>query len=360
MMLRKLDGMIEHFTLTNSLNNLMYPNQIQLSVKFKNPKDVEAARKKFNGLFIGLRTKCDGKAFYERTGPEVNKKLPKNITNCIDAAQFASNHSVPVSESLATLFYNDNIVTVTSNHRVCDGTFLKYVVEHCFEDIKNDKKCPASTSNLFKEQFEYIRNHPPKELYSNNETCLIKCKKNEEPIATGLNAIYHEFPIEELKCYDHRLKKPTKITEALWAATSLSLCTLENNFSNYGITTVFDMRKYLKNKSFQWDICDQYTIPVIKAKKHTNDLTIAELGNEFRKHYNTLNDNYGLLAPAPYVHTYPKGVFLILSNLGTIKLHERIDDIVIQATAEGPGKETYLYYLTYSKIKKWIRFSNSF
>ena len=84
------------------------------------------------------------------------------------------------------------------------------------------------------------------------------------------------------------------------------------------------------------------------------DLTVEQLGQEFRNHFEELKKNYGLMYTVnfPYRPTYPNGVYMTVSNLGAQNVDDRLDDMFMQATNEGPGMETFLYYLSYSKVMK--------
>ena len=333
-----------------------HPHNLQVAIQVKDKKNTAKLLKNFKTAFIGLRTRCDGKAIYKREGPVPLFKLPDTIQNAKDACNFVRKHiCLPYNDALATLAFNDDIVVVNTHHVFSDGGFATEFNNHCLDDsLGPEAEVSIPSEVVYKEQIEIMKENMPKDIYSNSQITTLTCKPKDEPECQESNILTYEIPVSKFQCYSAEKKRPIKLTESIWAASSLAMCTIENNFSKFGINTCFNMRKYLKDSRPNWAYADHYAVPNIVARKHSMDMSIAELGNEFREHYNYLNKNYGLIYSYnfPYERTFPKSVYFNVSNIGPLKLDDRVKDIYIQGNTEGPGMESFIYYCSFSKVTK--------
>lgn len=338
-----------------------FPQNAQVAVQVKDKKDMPKLIENFKKAFIGLRTRYENNAIHSREDPMRIFKLPDTIRSPKDACNFMVERlNIPIDDALACLAINEDIVVVNTHHVFADGAFMKQFHIHCFDDIDTDGiKVSVPSEVVYKEQLEYMRKHMPKDLYMNKQLTTLTCKPKNIPDSKGSNILDYEIPVEKLQCYDAKLKRPVKLTDSLWATASLAMCTMENDFTRFGINTAVDIRHYLKDKRINWSYTDHYSVPNIVAKNHSMNLTIKELGNEFRKYYNYLYKGYGLLYPYNFKYdlTYPKSIYMNISNVGPVKVDERVKDFYMQGNDESPGTETFIYLYSFSKI---IKESNRF
>jgi len=330
---------------------------IQNSYKPKDPKDVPLLLKNMKKVMVGLRIYTDGINLYKREGDEPIFRIPENIQTCREANDFMSKkHTLPFTDALCSIGYNSKLVCFNTHHLCCDATVSKMFAKQCLdENFEANAEYPVSAAAVFKDVIQKYM--PNLEKYKDHivpDEMLSLITPDGRDSSPGNDLILNEFPVTDLQCYNHKLKKPIGLTNSIWAASSLSINALSNDFRRYGIYTAFNIRPFLKESQNSWKHLNQFTALNVIAKNPSMSLTIKELGEEFRKHFNFLK-NHGLVFDK-FVHnyrlTYPYGCFFAFSSLGPIVFHEKLDDVCFTANCEGIGFESFIGYNNYCKIKK--------
>jgi len=349
---------INKYDMENSLiSSKGHFDEIQIAYKPKDKKDLPKLLENYRKVLIGLRIKTDGVNYIKREGPEPIFRIPETIETCKEAAQYMREFKTidDLTDCFAKIGYNSKIVVANTHHVFADGGFVHAFTEHCLDDeIKNPVNISIPGIEVYKdvivksgEQAKIFRDR----LLTNRQLSQIP---TEGHFNIKNNIIQYEFPVSRLQCYDPKLKRPVKLTEYQWVAGTLAMNTFANNFERFAINTAYNARSFLKNKELNWGHLYHITIPSVCAENHSMDLTLKQLGQEFRKYFDFLCKNeliYGAFF-VPYEHTYPASIFMSISNVGPIHLPEKLDDMFYMNRSEGIGCETFMFYSTYSRVKK--------
>lgn len=352
LMLRPLDMFEKYCVIPNS------SELIQIALKVEDPKALDKIISNFKKIFMGLRLKSDGVNYYKRTEPIVLEKIPPSITDCKKATEYMCEYKTkPFTDGLASIGANQNIVCVNTNHVCADGGFLMYALEHCFDDnITNDFEVPTTMEEAYKQQCEIIKKNPPALLrYDKLTRIKLLDSPDLEPPGTRCRYLVDQFPASKLQCFDRKKNRPIHLSESLWNAMALSLAAYENISDHLALCICFDIRKYTNPSNINFSYCNHFCTANIHAPSINPDISLQQLGEQFRNDFSMRFNNGALMYTAilsENVMNYPGAVHGNVSNLGPVRFKKPIEDLYLSSVNEGPGTDLFLFLLTYGKVSE--------
>ena len=321
---------------------------LQFALHIKNPSRVNEIVEKFKKLAIGTRLRYDGSNFVPHDQDNEVIRLPENFKNLREAALYMEIHHTPeIHRTLATIGANSDTVILNSNHSVSDGVCLLNMFNTIRDNLDFD--IPYTLHNgteLFKEEADKSVLIPVNDL--NNTTITRFFSKDPTFLCSYpfLHRTYHKSNIEDLQCYNKELRRPTGLTDALYAQLILSASAYEGKFDNAGVKTVMNMRPFMKTQPTFENGCVMSNIPI--NADVTIDSTVSDLMKKTRESFNKqiqLKIHFGFHKAVdiePNMKQQVKGIIPILSNLGQFKLGGGIDDVWVQCSYRNKGLTQYL------------------
>ena len=321
---------------------------LQFALHIKDPSKINKVVEKFQKLAIGTRLCYDGSNFVPHDQDIEVFRLPENFKNLREAALYMELHHTPeVHRTLATIGANSDTVILNSSHSVSDGVCLLNMFNAIRDDIEFET--PYTLHNgteIFREEAEKCVLIPVNDL--NNTTITRFFSKDPKFLSSYpfLHRTYYKSNIEDLQCYNKQLKRPTGLTDALYAQLILSASAYEGKFENAGVKTVMNLRPFMKTKPTFENGCVMSNIPI--NADVTVDSTVGELMKKTRESYLQqlqLKTHFGFHKAVdiqPDLNKQVKGIIPILSNLGQFKLEGPIDDVWVQCSYRNKGLTQYL------------------
>ncbi|KAH0788221.1 hypothetical protein GPJ56_007849 [Histomonas meleagridis] len=327
-MLRPLAGIEKAFA------HPLFPEWMNLAIKFTDPKYVGKTLSNFRKIFVGLRTKVEDEKYIRTTDATV-QKLPNYIQDCRTACEWiAKNHMPKITERLATIAANDHIIVVNSSHALSDSGFLIDAINHALDDNIKEPDFPIPTHDAFKPELEQAERVKPK-LYPYNQCSHYIINMSDPHLAPKHIKPFpmdDRIPAEKLQCYVSKAKRPKSLTEALSTAISLTLNAYGNRpDAPLALPIIFDLRRFIDPSRVGWNFGNCVSGPSIYAMQKENS-TISDIYKMFRKSLTGLmNDGifYGV-EHYPYISD-PYKMHSILSNLGPVKFKHPIVDLEIMS-----------------------------
>ena len=334
-MLRKLEGIENHFA------NPLYNEFIEFAVKFNNPQLVPKAVKNLKKLFVGLRLKVIDQHYCEKEEENLIK-LPNWIQDCKTACDWIfENHSLPIEKGLTTIAANDSIITINTNHNVGDSGFILKSIRHCLDDsIANVDhiKCPSLDLDVFKEERKNALKSDIK-LRSAKELTSFIYDKNDPHFSEEPTKVFMEsaIPVEQLTCYDSKLKRPKGLTEQIWTAIAMNQAAMalkDYPKQDLGLGIIIDTRKFTDDPTkIDWSLTQAVATAFIKTTPNKN-MTIREIGQGLRRDLQRLGKNgvYQWLNKGEYSQL-PYHAYGLSSSIGAVEIHEPMTDFHLQSRA---------------------------
>ena len=316
---------------------------LQFALHIKNPSRVNEIVEKFKKLAIGTRLRYDGSNFVPHDQDNEVIRLPENFKNLREAALYMEIHHTPeIHRTLATIGANSDTVILNSNHSVSDGVCLLNMFNTIRDNLDFD--IPYTLHNgteLFKEEADKSVLIPLNDL--NNTTITRFFSKDPTFLSSYpfLHRTYYKSNIEDLQCYNKELRRPTGLTDALYAHLILSASAYEGKFDNAGVKTVMNMRPFMKTQPTFENGCVMSIVPInadVSLKS-----TVGELMKKTRENYNMhlkLKTYFGFLKGLdiePDVNKQVPGMMLLLTNLGQFQLGGPFDDVWVQCSSTNQG-----------------------
>ena len=311
----------------------------QMSLQVEKPSFVPGIVEKLKNRTLGLKIKFDGKNFI-RVNDEIDVlKLPSSVSTAEEASEWSRKHFFPdFSKRLATIAANDNFISLTVNHAVGDGGYLKNLLNSLsdpYYDNSAEEKLPIPLESYFEDRIRDAETKGVKVV--DNDLSLTRAltaeRKPDARIENALTrSILFRIDSKDLQCYNQQIKAPKSLTEYLWTSICLSAMAFNKKVSDFGCCTWVDTRSFLpKNKQKSLDICNNFS-GISAFAKAKEDSTIASIGREMRidfdnKYRNNYLFSYLKAAAENEPLLKPKGVGVELSNLGPISIKKPIVDV---------------------------------
>lgn len=329
---------------------------VQLAVQLSTKSELKKVIKNFRKMFIGLYACTDGKYIYpNKKEPEIIQ-LPKYITNCQDALDYAYKNGVNnFKESMTSIVTTDNnIVGVSVNHIYADGTYLQEALKHCLDnDINVNGIYPYSVYECFKEEFERIEKINqliPK--MGELTTLKLDNNPNKPKHNAPSGSITISFPANSIQCYDQAKQTCKGLHSYLSTALTLSMIALSNSKPNFGLNSAFNMRRLLNLKQFNFNMCDYSVGLNVTAPEITLDHTIDQLNQSYQQCLKNLIKDGQTFNTLIKPNSNPENMTTcILSNMGQTKIYPPINDFWIQLSMKYQQMPHVLHIISFSKIQ---------
>ncbi|OHT02709.1 hypothetical protein TRFO_30113 [Tritrichomonas foetus] len=344
--------------------HLVAPCCTQLVLELEDKKYVPEILQKLEKYVVALHVKSDGNNLvHHEKKPEIFE-IPKSITTFSDIAEWHfDNHTLPQKEAMASLAVRDNIISINCDHLCGDGGYLKTIVENIVKDGQpNPEPLPISAYELVgKSLHQYENSNYTYYSHAKDISRIFPKLKPDKKASRGLFEVCSS-KIKDLTCYMKNGEQKGKVkglTEALWAAFTLSIAAYNDKLDPCGLCTVVDMRRYIPNGYLynHWNMC-QYvshilTYANINEKQNVTDLTRQmreSLNKGFNEgcHYKTMV-TLKKMATEPHILEPVPGKATALSNVGPIFVKRPINDIFMSVIASN-DELNGMSLLTYSTV----------
>ena len=316
---------------------------LQFALHVKDSSLINPIVEKFKKLAIGTRLKLDGYNFVPHEQCEEVFRLPDGFKNLREAALYMELHHTPeVSRTLATIGVNSDTIVLNSHHAISDGGCLINMFNTIRDNLDFD--IPYTLHNgveIFKEKSDKATLIPVNDI--NNATLTRFFTKDPAFLSSYpfFHRTYNKSNIEDLQCYNKELKRPTGLTDALYAQLILSASAYEGKFKEVGVKTIMNLRPYMKTNPTFENGCVMSIVPInadVSLKS-----TVGELMKKTRENYNMhlkLKTYFGFLKGLdiePDVNKQVPGMMLLLTNLGQFQLGGPFDDVWVQCSSTNQG-----------------------
>lgn len=307
---------------------------VQLVVQV-NPLDVPEIIQKIQHQAVGLRLhQKENRLVLTPNKLYPVQKLPQFLKSPKEAAAYISN-SMPFNfnETLAFVSANDNLVSFTASHSICDGTYLSNLLRSLSQkpqsnlnepdDHNPNIDFPIQFTEIFKNEIDnYKQNNIKLNNFPNQDfiTRFNWAKKPVNTFDTTTKAGYIEFvePASSFLCYDKSKQKTSSFTEIQWSSLILSAECFNrlhnhayNNFlhKTIGCSTCIEMKQFIPKNiaSNIHNFGNFFICGNILCKDFSPDMTLKEMAQGLRKFYTEMKSN-GLIFDTLYsmYDGYPK------------------------------------------------------
>ena len=306
--------------------------QLTLKVKHRHVKEIvgEIAEKA-----IGCRTKLCGD-YYEFNNdncPVFN--IPDNFPHIDKAAKYAAKyHTVPESQSLASICYNEDTVILNSNNAVSDAGYMKLLTSYLSGyDVPKDRldHIPSPPLDALSKQLKNIHGHVergsmkiiPRNLKFNNQ---------------NINAFnkFIEIPFDRINAL--RSGKSKDLSTRLMCAQILVASAFNRRFTEAKIMNIIDARRYLEKQD--WSIANLQTSIQVNANDLSSNSSIFEMNELLKKDLKKkLDDGTVLKAFKDACECYNKPInypTCELSHIGSVKTGLDVKDCLISTSFKPP------------------------
>lgn len=331
----------------------------QLAVQLSNVKDIPKVINNFKKMFMGLRLSTDGEYLYKKKYDNNLHRLPFHLSNCREALDYAYESLMPDwKDSMAYIAVGENnLVTITSNHLLADGTFMINALKHCLDDkISQVPEFPKPVFEAYQKTIEDIQKKDIKVPDKIDVTKFYydlrnKPSKSQKPT----NDITLEFPAESLQCFDKAKNRCQDLTYYLSSASAVSTMALTRLQTKFGLRNMIDLREFMSPDKFDLAYCNHNASIALDAPNIRLSNSISDLHQAFKQlmEYNlkkgavfaSLKNNQSQSAKKDNITT------TCLSNLGDIECQSPIKDFWIQTKMSSAYMSDSIQLLTYSKIQ---------
>lgn len=311
----------------------------------------------------GLHARCDRKSFFSinRSFDEIPvHRIPSSLSNLREVNQWMyQNHTPEITEHLAELACDDHRVVLNSSHICADGGYLASLVRgiQSKDGLPIHPSIPGSIVHILDKELTRVKNNKEIKLAGPNSVTYLLNQKEDNSVPEDCKAysIIETDDSRNLACYNSTTKKISRLTEHMWCGLSLSICALNNKIGPVGVNTCVDFRRLVHPQSrVSNDMTNFFGVVNIIAD-HFNDpsLTILDLSNQFRNHFNYIIDSDAIF----YNYIYPIEMHkdntpvAHLSNIGPIKYKSPIKDFEITLNLNQKAAQDVAQIVTYSKIR---------
>lgn len=310
----------------------------QLVIELEDSQYVPEYVDKLLKCVLGFRLSTDGSSIFLNKGVKEIYRIPESISSNQKIAEYLFlNHTPSPDKCLASIGTNRNKICLSVNHLCADGAFMKELVENLPlpNQIEVPNMIPKSCYQTFSEE---IKKYKPD---CGEEPILSRLipKKKPDCSAKIVRTAFYKSKVNELSCYSKG--KVTRLTDMLWATSSLAIAAMNGNISTVGALTVLNMRPYVKQPFNPFSICNHYSIVItssnVRLDQHVSDLARNMREDFTRKKMN--GEQFAYLASLNQPQSQenelipsPPGLVMELSNAGAIRVKRPIKDIFI-ATA---------------------------
>lgn len=329
---------------------------IQCSIKVNDPSLIPKLLSYFIKGFVSLRLSTDGIGYYPLKQDVKPILLPDSITSCTDASYYMEHNCDPnFKEALATIGYNERILSLNSSHCCTDGDLIIDVLSRCYDDnFPEPAILPRTVEDAYSEQFRNLK-IDPSSLMKKSDLASLILNPNRKNCTNEKRAKFVTCvtPANKFQCYDQQKKRPVGLTDSFFSAIPLAIAAYNNSLERYGIRTACGFRRFLRKDQVDLSFGNHYTGLNIEAKGITPKTTIKELNQSFRKDFSEKYKNGSVFAS--YLQKsegFPNTAIANLSNIGPIFLKDPIIDLNLKTGINSRISEGTLLMMSYSIVKE--------
>ena len=311
---------------------------MQLAMHVKNESFFDDTLEKLKKIAIGTQLKLiDNKVHMEEMDIPVFK-IPDEVNSLQKACQYMYvNCTRPKDESLASIGINrkNNTIVLNSHHLCTDGGACVDIYNGIKDNVGIVKpKKLENVFDVFKDIIPKATDYPKIDI--NNPELIRYNPRDKGPHTTipFTQKVYTKSNAFDFKCYNKKTGKMHGLTDALYTNMMLTASALNGSFSKFGVKTMINMRPYMNRKATfeNGAVLSKITL---EPKNVTPDTTVQELMNKYRAEFNDClkkGVHYGYLKhyeDKPDLENVIPGTFMILTNVGQLRLGGPFDDVFI-------------------------------
>ena len=356
---RKINELEKYFLYTKE--------NIQFAVKVSKPDLIPKIIHNIKNYNLGLHLKLNELNFVWHNDPIPINTLPSSIKDTREACDYVNSIKFDYHDTFSVIAANDNIVTTSVSHMVCDGGFFKNIFGKLLTDNFDNitPQTPLVATNYFQSELSKVtqqdiaHNHKLSSLITSlNWSKNYEELNNDENKNLRCNYYIDESPVEDLQF----LKSKINLTDFYNFSLALSIMSLNGRLdSNFGINTCVDLRQFLpknernplntQNTSIVSVIADNVkpktTVREVISSLHQNLMEKLSGGSAFTTLQSFLTNNF---PPHKKFVQNPE-----LSNVGRLFVSDeystQITDAWIQQSLTSKFVEGACFLLSFSKTK---------
>jgi hypothetical protein len=316
---------------------------VQFAFQISHPRHVGPFVNKLLKALPAFNVRYQDGMFQRIDNPPVVEQLPVSIKTAVDAEAWArANLGVrPMSDRVAYIAANDDVVAVAASHGVCDGGSMNFLAN--MRPVKAPQ-FPFPVDSPFAEEIAKLSpERIAKYIADGQRLSWLERSKKVDNAAKFCGYLAYGFRPDELLCYDKKSRALKGLSEALWGATLLPMLA-QTGYEKIGCGMCVNLRPLVPWK----EVGNIYTaIPVVCNRTNDDSMTLAELSEEMRKDFKarvkakeyiiSLKTVYGEFAPGP-----TRRLTTQLSSVGVIKLDDPVVGFWGGQSSESKGNKANL------------------
>ncbi|KAH0795078.1 hypothetical protein GPJ56_001033 [Histomonas meleagridis] len=300
----------------------------QLALKVK-PTKVNEIVHEIAKKAVGCRTLFDGQNYIYTPLECPVFRIPNNFPSLEEAQIYASTYyTVPLSQRLASICYNDDTVILHNIHSSCDGGYLKIILNYLIGGDVPPGPEPyihESASVTFNEVIKSVNGHR-----DYNTTKVIGTNPSI-PTDPKVTAYYYPVNIDFSDMSTHSSGSLRGLTDLLWSSMILTVSASNGKFYDAKVENAVDTRRVISNPG--WKHANENTVICVYANDLTEDSSISEMCDSLRKDFNKKITNKEVIKSIRDLMTgYSRSVDYAtcgISNIGPLKTGGDIVDVTV-------------------------------
>ena len=352
-MLRRLGG------IENAFANPVACELVELAIKFTNKKSTEKALNNIKKILFGAKLAVEDQTFKKLDISDVPViQVPNWIQSCETACRWIfENHTRPITETLATIGCNDNMVVVNANHAIADAGYLFKILDHCLDDsLPEMPVVPTSLEEGYKKEIDALLAANPNPMV---EHLLTRCPADEKDphlAPEGTKSVYERWdvPASKLSCYNPKEKKVKGLSESMLTGMAMVVGAKANRRDVFGVRLIVDLRRVIDPSRIDWSYACTPSGPNVSFMMR-QDQTISDVMAKVKQTIQHMSDNgkAGFLLPAVAKNgfDYPKkDIWPSISNAGAVRIKPPVKDFFVKTSSTSVGMDGSFFVFGYSKV----------
>ena len=302
--------------------------QLTLKVKENSVSDIV---NQISKKVVGCRTFFDGENYVYTSNKCPTFEIPNNFPTFDKIHKFVSkNYTIPTSQRLASICYNNDTVVLNVHHASADGGYLKMLVNYLTgRDVPIDKNY-----HLFQTLDEIYGEKFKKYEFGEWDQSSTKVRSQHLPQSNSIPAYFGEIEIPLSQTVNFKNGKCKGMTDLLWSSMLLSISAYNGKFTNAKICNAADGRREIDH--LDWSQVNVNSVLSLEAKDITENSTIGEMSSKIRESLNYKLKNHEVLCS---LNGFAKGIYgsldyptCCLSNIGLFQTGGNIKDVYVSVS----------------------------
>ena len=312
----------------------------QLAMRTAGAASTQRIVKKLSTCFLPGQLSVVGDSFIANRKPLTVNSIPSTVKSLEEAAKFAfERYPLDYSSALGSVCASENFITITCNHCVGDGGYLKDLMRV----ITTDEK-PVIHSRLPLSWLEHDKGIADK-LFEipryRTDPKMTRIHPHPGGSSSRVNTIRSTLPIGS---------RPKGLTERQWVSILAAYCSFSGDIGGLGLGICYNLRPTLKKSEQGLNVCNYFACIPIHSDVSA-DTTCGEVARRLREDLKYSEENQYIHASFR-VHERPifkrySGFHIDLSSVGEFHTSSDVKDVLLSFSPDAdlmvPHTMTYSY-----------------